>query len=382
MNEVYAITEEVSVCSGDDHTYPDGTTAINIVANTSYESILTSQVTGCDSLVTTNITVNEVYTTTEEVNLCLGDDHTYPDGIIETNITTNTSHVSNLFSEVTGCDSTITTNVTVNEVYATTEEVGVCSGDDYTYPDGTTETNIIANTSHISNLFSQVTGCDSTITTNITVNEPIVTLSEVEVCLGEDYTYSDGTIATNITENTSHESILTSQLTGCDSTITTNISVINVNTNVTVDGSTITAENITADAYQWFDCDLKLPIDGETAYEFTVTESGNFGVAIEENNCVDTSSCNSIVISGIEDAESLVQSIWPNPTSDKINIRLADNNAPTEISIFDVTGKLIFRKVLAIKENEFSTELLGEGGIYFVQVKSNSRFATYKIIKN
>ena len=135
----------------------------------SHISNLISQITGCDSTITTNITVNEVYATTEEVSVCSGDDHTYPDGTTANNITANTSHISNLVSQVTGCDSTITTNITVNDVYAETEEVSVCSGDEHTYPDGTTETNITANKSYVSNLVSVVTGCDSTVTTNITV---------------------------------------------------------------------------------------------------------------------------------------------------------------------------------------------------------------------
>ena len=266
-------------------------------------------------------------------------------------------------------------------MFVTTEEVSVCSGDDHTYPDETTVTNITANTSHISNLVSEVTGCDSIITTNITVNDIYVLTEDVNVCSGDDYTYPDGTTITDITTNTSQESNLLSEITGCDSTITTNISVITVNTNVTVDGNTISAENIAADSYQWFDCDLNSVINGETSYEFTATESGNYGLAIEENNCVDTSSCNSIIISGIEDAKNMVQAIWPNPTLGLINIRLTENNAPTEISIYDVTGKLILKKEVAIKQTDFTIEIPGEGGIYFVQIKSNTKVSSFKIIK-
>jgi hypothetical protein len=254
----------------------------------------------------------------------------------------------------------------IQVTYATTEEVSVCSGDDHAFPDGTVENNITANTSHISNFVSQVTGCDSTITTNITVNEVYATTEEVSVCSGDEHTYPDGTIANNIIANTSHISNLVSQITGCDSIVTTNISVINVNTNVTVNGNTITAENTIADAYQWIDCNLNLPINLETNYTFTATESGDYAVSIEESNCVDTSSCNSILISGIEDAKNMVQAIWPNPTSGKINIRLTESNEPTEISIYDVTGKLILRKDFVLNETEYTTEIPGEGGIYFV----------------
>jgi hypothetical protein len=207
------ITEEVSVCSGDNHTYPDGTTATNITVNTSHLSTFISQLTGCDSLITTNIAVNEVHATTKEVNVCSGEDHTYPDGSTEANITANTSHLSSFVSQLTGCDSTITTNITVNEVYATTEEVSVCEGEEYTYPDGTTETGISANTTHESVLTSALTGCDSIVTTNITVNPMQASTEEINICEGEEYTYPDGTTETGITANTTHESVLTSALT-------------------------------------------------------------------------------------------------------------------------------------------------------------------------
>jgi hypothetical protein len=548
-------TENISLCSGEDYTYPDGTTETNITVNTSHESILTSQVTGLDSIVTTNITVNAIYAITEDVTLYSGDDYIYPDGTTEANVTANTVHISNLFSAITGCDSTITTNITVIETYSfnynghdydiikdakswvdaaafadamggylieindqseqdaiydtITNASGISStytsvndgggiayiwigasdqyiegtwiwdgdGDNvgthfwtgqgmaganngvvinniynnwgtgssgaemepdnynnnqnaaaiglagwpsfnpgmlgssgqwndinsdnqlyfvmefdckssntvdvqtacgsYTWIDGNTYTQSGNTATHT---LTSVNGCDSVITLNLTVN-PVYSITENEtICSGDDYTYPDGSLETNITANTSHISNLSS-INGCDSTVTTNIFVNKINTNVNVNGNILTADNIMADAYQWFDCNLSLPISGETNYTFTATETGNYAVAIEDNNCLDTSACNSIIISGIEDVENMVQAIYPNPTSGQINIRLTENKEPTEISIFDVSGKLILQKGVAIKETEFTTELLGESGIYFVQVKSDSKIATYKIIK-
>jgi gliding motility-associated-like protein len=54
---------------------------------------------------------------------------------------------------------------------------------------------------------------------------PIYNLFEnVSICSGESYTYADGTVSTNITLNESHTSMLTS-ISGCDSIIITNINV-------------------------------------------------------------------------------------------------------------------------------------------------------------
>lgn len=93
-----------------------------------------------------------------------------------------------------GCDSIVNLELTVHPLYITNLNEVICSGENYTFPDGTTETNITANTSHISNLVSQVTGCDSTITTNITVNPvPVVDLgNDATICYGSDIVLDAG----------------------------------------------------------------------------------------------------------------------------------------------------------------------------------------------
>ncbi|TNF00780.1 MAG: choice-of-anchor D domain-containing protein, partial [Bacteroidetes bacterium] len=58
-------------------------------------------------------------------------------------------------------------DVTVNPIYNSTENPVICQGDTYTYPDGTTGT---VTETHTSNLTSVVTGCDSIIVSNLTVN--------------------------------------------------------------------------------------------------------------------------------------------------------------------------------------------------------------------
>jgi hypothetical protein len=58
--------------------------------------------------------------------------------------------------------------VTVNPVHNITQNIVICYNSDYTYPDGTTHTSIIAAESYTSNITSTL-GCDSTIVTNLTL---------------------------------------------------------------------------------------------------------------------------------------------------------------------------------------------------------------------
>ena len=104
-----------------------------ITGNTTHTSNLISS-NGCDSIIVTNVTMNPILNLTENVDVCTGTDYTYPDGTISTNVTVNESHVSNLLS-TSGCDSIITTNLNVINAFNISENIDICSGDDYTYPD-------------------------------------------------------------------------------------------------------------------------------------------------------------------------------------------------------------------------------------------------------
>ena len=111
----------------------------------------------------------------------------YEDGVIET-ITANASHVSNL-TTVAGCDSIVTTNVTMLPTYSSNIPTSICAGENYTFPDGTIHLNVMSNESY-SSIFSSVNGCDSIIITDIVVNElPIIDAgSSTSLCDGESIT--------------------------------------------------------------------------------------------------------------------------------------------------------------------------------------------------
>ena len=210
-------TENVSVCINTNITYPDGTTAL-ITAPTSHVSQLTSSA-GCDSIVTTNVLAVPFLASTDLQAVCLNTTLTYPDGTSEL-ITGNTTHTSNLTAS-SGCDSVVTTVVTLIPNFTSTETVSVCTGVTVTYPDGTSEV-ISGETSHVSNLTSFL-GCDSIVTTNVTISQAYISQLVASVCLNTNYTFPNGDIQT-ITAPTTHVSTFTNAG-GCDSVITTTVSI-------------------------------------------------------------------------------------------------------------------------------------------------------------
>lgn len=217
INPVYNTNESFNVCENTSYTYPDGFNE-TITGNTSHVSNLTT-IAGCDSIVTTSITMDPIYNLSESFNVCENSSYTYPDGFTET-ITANTTHISNL-ATVAGCDSIITTTITMDPVYSSTVNESVCENTSYTYPDGFSEV-ITANATHVSNL-STIAGCDSVITTNITMVTNYSITENLNICENTNYIYPDG-FSEVITANTSHISNLFS-VAGCDSIITTNITM-------------------------------------------------------------------------------------------------------------------------------------------------------------
>ena len=94
-----------------------------------------------------NITIGVAYNLSENIDACQNSVVTYPDGTNET-ITASTSHTSNL-TAISGCDSIIVTNVAMITQYNTSENVTICENTSYSYPDGSSEL-ITANTSYTS----------------------------------------------------------------------------------------------------------------------------------------------------------------------------------------------------------------------------------------
>ena len=187
-----------NICSGDNYIFPDGTVMTGITTPTTQVSTLVGLASnGCDSIVTTNLTIDPVYNITENYTICSGDNYTFPDGTVMTGITAPTTHVSNL-TTTSGCDSIITTNIAIDPVYNITQNVNVCSGDGYTFPDGTNIPTIVAPLTYISNL-TTTAGCDSIITTNVAVDPVYSQTQNVNVCNGSSYTFPDGFVQTGIT---------------------------------------------------------------------------------------------------------------------------------------------------------------------------------------
>ncbi len=176
---------------------------------------------------------------------------------------------------------------------------------------------------------------------------------------------------------------------GCDSVLITYLDFYDeVNTNVTQNGDTLTAEaQGDTVSYQWIDCQDFEPIPGETEQEFTPDETGNYAVIIFVNHnqttCSDTSDCYEVIITNIAGNENKKFNIYPNPTNNGIFTINSQNRMDyCNIIISDIAGKTIFTQ----DEFNFLTSQINISsqptGVYFIKIKTSDSVFTGKIIKN
>ncbi|MDQ3110384.1 MAG: T9SS type A sorting domain-containing protein [Bacteroidota bacterium] len=376
INPTYSVNESAMVCSGGSYTFPDASTQSNITAQVMYTSSLQT-IAGCDSLITTTVNVNPVYSINESAAICSGGSYTFPDASTQSNITAQVIYTSSL-QTIAGCDSLIITTVNVNPVYSINESAAICSGGSYTFPDASTQSNITAQVIYTSSL-QTIAGCDSLIITMVNVN-PVYSMNiPVTVCPGSSYTFPDNSIVTNITSAFVQTSTLLTTA-GCDSTITTAVSVTLVNANVTQAGNTLTAADSNA-VYQWMNCANGIVVAGETSQNFTPAIGGMYALIITENGCTDTSACFPISVSINEWNNTLPNvSVYPNPAHDFVSVTL-DKNTGGTIELIELSGAIV--RTMAFIGTSCAVDMSGlADGLYFISIVTPEGKVTKQVIKN
>jgi uncharacterized repeat protein (TIGR03803 family) len=376
---IYSIKDTTSICSGDSFTFPDGFVETNIIAEVSHNSYLQTTY-GCDSIISITVQVDSSYTIDEFIQVCEGDDYLFPDGSTQSNITTPISHTSNLFT-INGCDSIVTTNISVNPVFLINENINVCYGNNYIFPDSVEFSSVITDTSHISTISSS-NSCDTIVTTNLFV-QPTYSFSTYDtICKGNDYIFPDGFTLSNIQGDFNHQNNLSTTF-GCDSIIITFIHVSSTDTTVQQIGMNLLISNATNVTYQWINCTTNLPIAGETNQSYQPDTNGTYAVVLTNNYCSDTSACISIEGLGLNDNNKNIDLIelFPNPTHDAVNIKFSKKVYQGVINIYSVDGKLL-ESINISNNNQFSIDLgKYQGGTYFIEMVTKSTKTFKKIIK-
>lgn len=168
---------------------------------------------------------------------------------------------------------------------------------------------------------------------------------------------------------------------GCDSIVTLDLTINTVNNSVTQLINTLTATESGA-TYQWLDCNNNFAIiSGETNQSYTASSNGNYAVEITQNGCVDTSACFSIISIGlIENSFGNDFVVYPNPTDGNVAIDLGSSYKSVSITITDINGKLLQSNTYS-NSQFLSLKILEPKGIYLLLIKSGDKKAFIRLIK-
>lgn len=191
----------------------------------------------------------------------------------------------------------------------------------------------------------------------------------------KSYTWINGI---TYTSSNNVDSFVVSNTSGCDTIIYLHLNITTIDTSVKVSANVLTANpNNPGSTYQWYDCTANTIISNATNQVFTATSTGSYAVIISTATCVDTSSCFSIVVSGVSSEQLKAIQVYPNPTSNKIYFELKNN---AEVILMDLTGRIVYQSKID-KGNQSIDLTEFENGMYVLNVVSDEGIYASKILK-
>lgn len=240
-----------------------------------------------------------------------------------------------------GADSVMTIYVYIGDVLAPVPDL-------VTIPDFTGECNASPTSP------AATDACAGTIIGTTVTSFPITTIGTTVVT----WTYDDGI--------------------GNISTQTQNVIVTSLDTSVSQSGVMLTSNSV-GSTYQWLDCNAGMAvITSATSQSFTPLIDGSYAVQITNGTCVDTSACNTVTGTGIQESEAINFNVYPNPTNGIFTMNTSFVGG--YITIYSVEGKIILSKLKVISTKQ-DFDLSGvERGIYFVKFNTSTAQKTIQLV--
>ena len=176
-----------------------------------YTSSTYATVNGCDSIIHQHVTINYTSSSYDTVNVC--NSYTWNSNTY----TTSGDHNAGPFTNAAGCDSIAYLHLIIRYSSSSHDTVSVCNS--YTWNSNTYTTS----GDHNAGPFTNAAGCDSIAYLHLIIRYSSSSTVNISFCFGGSYTPPNGTPMTVTGTQITH----ISNATGCDSAITTSLTVIN-----------------------------------------------------------------------------------------------------------------------------------------------------------
>lgn len=208
-------SQSISICSGD-----------SIFLQKAYRKVAgnyvdtTERQDQCDSITTTILSIIAPTSSSQNVSICDGDSI-----LIHGSYLRNQGVYSDtLISQISGCDSIVETTLSTNPTLNSSQNISICTGDSILI----NGRHLKAQGTYIDTLQSNSTGCDSIVSTNLSI-KPILSYSQnISICTGDSillqkvYRKNAGTYYDTAQSSSS-----------CDSVMETTLSIIPIPTSYT-----------------------------------------------------------------------------------------------------------------------------------------------------
>jgi len=329
----------------------------SLVVGMNFDTINPGTIFGCDSISYLELYVAPVYDIKLYDSICFGEDYHNHGFDFEQPEIGNHSETHNLATIYT-CDSIVTMNLFVGEVYDITIKDTICFGEDYDkYNFHLVNPPLGTNTE--SQSLSSIYGCDSTVNLRLYV-APIYSFDVIDsICEGEDYNNYGLFIPQPVPGVYNYTSTLATEL-GCDSIFNVNFKVIytfeepdtlyglrfvHVSTNMLPGMYKYWIDTITGcNEYHWeIDNDKWLISPDENGCVITVTTPEVSTLTVFAGNSCGTV-YKSVEISaeyfGVGENEITDVNVYPNPSSGYVNV---ESNGVEVINILSATGVVVKR---------------------------------------
>lgn len=222
-------------------------------------------------------------------------------------------------------------------------------------------------------LTSAVNGCDSTVTTVITILPQLTSNNPQTICEGQSYSIGTSTYSTPGT----YTDVLTAVIGGCDSTVTTVLTLVDIAISVSQDNEIFTTVPVQGATYQWVNCDTEEVV--ATTADFTATANGLYKLVVTLGDCSEESTCYEVEGLKTDVLDALNLMIYPNPTTGTVTIEVSTSMID-KVEILDVNGRLV-ETVICNSANPSLSLAQYENGVYLVRIHADGKQVVRRVTK-